>query len=67
MPRFHVASIVLLVALSSAATPSFAEHDSPRVGARHFAFTLPASDDGRPVSLQQYRGKKVLLIQFASW
>ena len=44
-----------------------AENYSPRVGVRHVAFTLPAIDDGRPVSLEQFRGKKVLLIQFASW
>jgi hypothetical protein len=39
----------------------------PRVGERHPDFTLPRIDDGRPVSLSQFRGKKVLLIEFASW
>jgi hypothetical protein len=28
---------------------------------------LPSADDGRPMSLAQYRGKKVLLHIFASW
>jgi hypothetical protein len=47
--------------------PAFGEPYSPRVGARHADFTLPAIDDGRPISLGSYRGKKVLLMQFASW
>ena len=44
-----------------------ADQYRPRVGQRHPDFTLPAISDGKPVSLSQYRGKKVLLIQFASW
>jgi hypothetical protein len=40
---------------------------SPRVGDRHPDFTLPAIEDGTPKSLTDYRGRKVLLIQFASW
>ena len=39
----------------------------PRVGEVHPDFTLPAIDDGRAISLSQFRGKKVLLIHFASW
>jgi hypothetical protein len=46
---------------------SFAEPYAPRVGQRHTDFTLPAISDGRPVSLSDYRGKKLLLIHFASW
>ena len=40
---------------------------NPKVGQRHPDFTLPTISDGKPVSLSQFRGKKVLLIQFASW
>ena len=40
---------------------------APKVGQRHPDFTLPRIDDGAPVSLSNFRGKKVLLIQFASW
>ncbi len=40
---------------------------SPRVGERHPDFVLPGIVDGRPVSLSQFRGKKVLLVHFASW
>ena len=55
------------VVLASLAIPANAETYSPSVGERHLNFTLPAIDDGRPLSLEQLRGKKVLLIQFASW
>ena len=36
-------------------------------GQRHGEFTLPDIETGKPVSLSDFRGKKVLLIQFASW
>ncbi len=56
---------VLLLTRISAAADQQAYH--PRVGEEHTNFTLPAIDDGRPLSLEQLRGRKVLLIQFASW
>jgi peroxiredoxin len=37
------------------------------VGQRHPDFTLPNIATGKPVSLSDFRGKKVLLIHFASW
>ncbi len=40
---------------------------SPRVGQVHPDFTLPGIVDGEPVSLSQFRGRKVLLVHFASW
>ncbi len=40
---------------------------APKVGQRHPDFTLPRIDDRGPVSLSDFRGKRVLLIQFASW
>jgi len=40
---------------------------SPQVGQPHPDFTLPSIADGRPVSLSQFRGKKVLLVHFSSW
>jgi hypothetical protein len=39
----------------------------PMLGEHHPEFTLPDIVTGKPVSLSDYRGKKVLLIQFASW
>jgi hypothetical protein len=40
---------------------------SPRVGQPHPDFVLPSITDREPVSLSQFRGKKVLLVHFASW
>jgi hypothetical protein len=39
----------------------------PRVGKTHSDFVLPRIDNGEPIRLSQFRGKKVLLIHFASW
>ncbi len=39
----------------------------PQVGTVHPDFVLPEIDSRQPVSLSQFRGKKVLLINFASW
>ena len=40
---------------------------SPAAGERHPDFTLADIATNKPVSLSDFRGKKVLLIQFASW
>lgn len=45
------------------AAPSY----PPQVGTVHPDFVLPQIDSRQPVSLSQFRGKKVLLINFASW
>ena len=44
-----------------------AERYAPKVGEQHPDFRLPRIDDREPVSLSDYRGQRVLLIQFASW
>ena len=51
------------------ATANLAHADpyAPKVGQRHADFTLKDISNGKPVSLSDFRGKKVLLIQFASW
>ena len=46
---------------------SWGQPYAPPVGKRHGDFVLPRIDDRKPVSLSQFRGKKVLLIHFASW
>ncbi len=40
---------------------------APEVGEPHPEFILPKISNRQPASLAQFRGKKVLLIQFASW
>ena len=49
------------------AAPSNADGYSLRVGQVHPDFTLPGIADREPVSLSQFRGRKVLLVHFASW
>ena len=54
---------MILGSTSHAPAASYA----PKVGERHPDFTLPTIGDRTPTSLSDFRGKKVLLIQFASW
>jgi hypothetical protein len=54
------------MAIGSSTRASGASY-APKVGQRHPDFTLPRIGDRAPVSLSDFRGKKVLLIQFASW
>jgi peroxiredoxin len=53
--------------LASGCFSSYAAGYSPRVGEFHPDFTMPNIVDNKPVSLSQFRGKKVLLVHFASW
>ncbi len=53
--------------LAGVTRPAAAGAYAPKVGERHPDFTLPAIADRAAVSLSDYLGKKVLLIQFASW
>ena len=64
-PRTSIlAACAATLALGS---PALAGPYAPQVGQPHPDFVLPAIDGGKPVSLSDFRGKKVLLIQFASW
>ena len=40
---------------------------APVVGQAHSDFELPSIQDGKPLRLSGLRGKKVLLMHFASW
>ena len=57
----------LLLLAGSWALPAAAQSYAPRVGERHADFVLPRIDNRRPVALSSFHGRKVLLIQFASW
>ncbi len=60
----------LLLATSSLLASDLSGLDQPyrpKVGQAHVDFVLPQIDNRQPMSLGMYRGKKVLLIQFASW
>lgn len=65
MSRSHLFSLALLLTAAGIGTPATAA--PPNVGDRHPDFTLSGIADGKPVALSDFRGKKVLLIQFASW
>jgi len=61
---FALASLIVLFLQAALAS---AGGYRPRVGDCHPDFELPRIDGGAPVSLSDFRGKKVLLIHFASW
>jgi len=63
MIRRIVGFLAILIGVSSG--PLLAE--PLKVGERYPNLTLANIADGKPVSLSDFRGKKVLLIQFASW
>jgi len=67
-----VLAAVLTVALAACAQEPPASGDTSRrspfqVGQPFPDLTLPALDDGRPASMRDYRGQKVVLHVFASW
>lgn len=68
-PSRIAAYIVGFLSLSNIAAGQAAAHDSYslKVGEVHPNFVLPNIEDGSAVALSQFRGKKVLLIHFASW
>ena len=59
--------VVLLFLLSAAPGMPSAEGAEPTVGQLHPEIRLPTIDGKQNVSLRALVGKKVLLIQFASW
>jgi hypothetical protein len=68
MPRVRLILLLklCLLATSLPAAAQFGPYE-PTAGKPHHNFTLPRIDNGEAVSLSQFRGKKVLLIHFASW
>jgi hypothetical protein len=66
MLRLTIALATSGFLVGSSVTASPAPY-APKVGQRHSDFTLPMIGDRAPVSLSDFRGKKVLLIHFSSW
>jgi peroxiredoxin len=60
-------SDLMLTQLAFGQQLTIAKNYRPAEGQPHPDFTLPAIDDGRKIALSQFRGKKVVLIHFASW
>lgn len=67
MNRLMTMSLMPFIAWTVPTTSVRAERYAPHVGERHSEIVLPTIHDGKPVSLSQFHGKKVLFIQFASW
>lgn len=70
--KLYLAKFVFAIAASLFALPQSDGQEiqksyRPLPGRPHPDFVLPAIDDQRPVSLSDYRGKKLVLIHFASW
>jgi hypothetical protein len=63
-PGFALRAIALCGALP---LPLGAQEIPVRVDEPFPALVLPSSTDGSPLSIEQFRGRKVLLHQFASW
>jgi hypothetical protein len=61
------AQLLVTAVLLAAAIPVSADPYAPRVGRRQPDFTLPDIATGKPVSLSDFSGKKLLLIHFSSW
>ena len=59
--------LLTLIGLASPLVDAHADGYSPRVGQPHPDFVLRSITDGRPVTLSQFRGRKVLLIHLACW
>lgn len=57
----------LLILLSSSACYAQFGRYSPKKGEAHPDFILPSIEDGKAMQLSDLRGKKVLLMHFASW
>ena len=63
----QVARFLVVPVLLATMAPAQAAPYAPKVGQRHPDFSLPNIATGKPVSLSDFHGKKVLLIHFASW
>jgi hypothetical protein len=59
-----LAPCILTLAL---AAPAFAGSNDLVVGQPFPRIALPSLDDGRPVSIGDFRGRKLVLHVFASW
>jgi hypothetical protein len=57
----------ILLGLLLAPSPAYAQLGLINEGKPFPDIVLPSLDDGAPMSIADYRGKRVMLIVFASW
>lgn len=67
MKLMSLATALIIACTLSMESAHGSEYYQPVVGEVHADFVLPKIDDRQPIWLSQFRGRKVLLIQFASW
>ena len=65
MIRLQSIAVCLLVAIAGVANAQ--DRYQPKVGELHPEIVLPNIENQESVALSSFRGKKVLLIHFASW
>lgn len=66
MKSSFLMALILTVSIGAGLTAQTTKYQ-PRVGEPHPDFVLPSIEDGKPLQLSDLRGKKVLLMHFASW
>lgn len=64
MRAFILAAVLAILVMPTAAPAASAQFE---VGQPFPQIVLPSLEDGRPTSLSQFRGKKIILHIFASW
>ena len=62
-----VLSVFLFGVVENSFGQTLISNYNPVVGQPHFDFSLPDINDGKLKKLSDFRGKKVLLLHFASW
>ena len=68
LPQRRTPAVLAAILLAALAAHRTAVAAPPiEVGQPFPDLVLPALDDGRPLSIADFRGKKVLLLVFASW
>lgn len=55
------------VGLLALAAPAVQAREAPRVGEAFGPLVLPTVDGRQVIDITSFRGRKVLLIEFASW
>ncbi len=66
-PAVVLRASALLIGLAACSSRGLADSYRPKVGRYHPEIVLPTLEHDRAVALSDYRGKKVLLVHFASW
>jgi hypothetical protein len=62
-----VSRFLIPLALATSAAWAQAPETGLEVGQRFPELVLPSAEDGRPMSIADFRGKRVVLHVFASW